>query len=1084
MRGQALVLMGLVLAAAVAVFFLAYSSLLRTPASSPVRGGLGYIAAGWPDYVKALGRYADYSASLTSFALGRFALDVGLYGRPGDSKWLQFNETARRANASLTSMREWLAAALIDARPAPPYYTYAGFNGTLGPYPLAADYSNWNWTILTAGLCGGRYRLRPLGLKYARFVAYSYVDVSSDYVLTYAGHTSDIVTPGVGYNEILSDILRMGSLDGKFVLLALDASNPPCDADINAFAQWLRSRIYPLPWYAEISTCPFCLLHFRVPPGFLQRNKASEVLILYSDAGVPSDGTLFALSSGPSEVPIQVSAPPPAGAANCNPWYACGSAKAVFTQFFDAYDIAAWDKSAVRTTTQCYPNPVSGGVSSSGVSVVTDPRYLPPLSNIRAVARVYATYLAGTTNWAFNVYKQIQSPPPVGFKVEALALPESVQWIRPARLDLYYASDPSTTHPICASFYGVQVVNPAVVWSMWSSGSGVWNGRTWDWGYTVYSGTRWYLMSVAAAPSGSVRWEVYLYNSTGRPVKLLGFTSRTSSPVSSFYITIGSAIVDNPGSATSPWTEAAYYAYVRVRPWVYPEPSVYLAPVGLPPMAYPARNDVVALDTSQTRVRLEVLANVTAAMLYNLDVVTSANASAKILRSYSVVRAHDVTWVYYVNVSHTQYRAALSSQFFVYYVLGNSPRNYSVATALMSYGDYWAVFNVSYTVPRGASHVLLISIPGSVTARLAVTAARPQAYYLRQGQGPYAYYVMNWGDAPLVLYAPWDGVSNFDDGSQYNIGVAGYFGAMYPVTNGRDKWRVVVVPPGGLVNFTSPYSDIYQWAPGWERQYLTQIQPPCSSPTLYRLYVPTNVTTDYYVIPIDRPPVLSTTMSVYYFAGGTWQLASYALERDLSGNIKPRLWVRINAQFGSLDYRSTLIALCPSGGAEGGLNAVFGAGRYGTASVPASVSGLAALSTFPDGFSVEVVPSSSQVSVGLSNGTSLPAYSQCSSTWTHVAIYYTGSTYWWNFDGFCFDRHIWEQAGGTPYLFSISVARQFVLFRMYDANFDPSKMWRRSYPNAPVSLGRPLTAFSYIVAGGNFRWYIRPFAWPEPFVVR
>ncbi|MEZ0319183.1 MAG: hypothetical protein ABWK05_04210 [Pyrobaculum sp.] len=1088
MRGQALILAGLVLSFAVAVVLFAYSSLLKMPSSSPASGGLGYIAASWPDYVKALGRYLDYSASIASFALGRSALDVGLYGRPGDAKWLQFNETAKRINASLAGLREWLANALIDVAPAPPLYNYGGFNGTLGPYPLAADYSNWNLTILTKGVCGGRFKMRVLGGKYARFVVYSYVDVPTEYVLTYAGHTSDITTLGVGYNEILSDILRMGSLDNKFALFAVDLSNPPCSADLNTFAQWLRSRIQPLPWYAEISTCPFCLLHFRVPPNFLQRNKASEVLIVY---GSFNPTTPFAVSDGVNEAPIQIDTPPPSGASNCNPWYVCGSAKAVFPQFFDANDIAGWSKAVVRTTSQCYPNPVSGGVASSGVSVTTDPRYVPPLSIIRASARVYATYLAGTKNYAFNVYKQVSWSASVGFKVEALVLPESTQGIRPARLDLYYQSAPSTTHPICANFYGVQVVNPSIAWAAWrtTSQGGVWNGRTWDWGYSIPSGAQWYLMSVAVGVDGTVRWEVYHYNSTGRPLKLLGYTSRVYSGLSSFYIVLGSAIVDNPGSTSSAWTEAAYYAYVRVRPWVYPEPSVYLAPVGPPPLAYPARNDVVAVDKSELRVRIGAKVNITAALIYGLDAVTSMNASAQLIGFNRVDNVHDVTWVYYVNVSHTQYRAALSSQFFVYYVLGNSPKNRTVdAFSLLQYGDYWAVFNVSFRVPRGASHALLVSVPGSVTARLAVSAAKPRAYYMRIGaQAPYTYYVVNWGDAPIVLYAPWDGVSNFDDGSQYNTGVAGYFGAVYPTTNGRDKWRVIVIPPGGLVKFTSTASDIAGWAPSWARPYLTQIQPPCSQPEVYRVYIPTNITTSYYVVAVDNPSTFTSKMSVWYFIDGSWQQANYLREKDLSDSrTQPRLWVRIEAQPGQLDYKSLLLALCSSGGSEAGFDQVFGKGRWGKVSkgeVP-DIGAYANLVQFPDGFSVEVVPSSSAVSVGLSNSTSLPSYRQCSTSWTHVAIYYIDDKqYWWNFDGFCFDRHIWESVGGTPYLFSLSVSRQFVLFRMYDASFEPGKTWKRSYPNAP-SIGRALTAFRYVVVGVDFRWVIRPFAWPEPFVVK
>jgi hypothetical protein len=142
------------------------------------------------------------------------------------------------------------------------------------------------------------------------------------------------------------------------------------------------------------------------------------------------------------------------------------------------------------------------------------------------------------------------------------------------------------------------------------------------------------------------------------------------------------------------------------------------------------------------------------------------------------------------------------------------------------------------------------------------------------------------------------------------------------------------------------------------------------------------------------------------------------------------------------------------------------------------------LATYPDGFTVDLRPTSSSIgSWGLANATSLPS-SSCSIGQSHVAIYYTGGTplYWWHFDGFCFDRHIWEMQGDTPYFASISLSRQFVLYCMWTSSFDEAEMWRRSYPNAPVSLNRPYVAYQCVVAQFGFEWRIRPFAWPEPYV--
>gem|GEM_PF-6543430 len=180
-----------------------------------------------------------------------------------------------------------------------------------------------------------------------------------------------------------------------------------------------------------------------------------------------------------------------------------------------------------------------------------------------------------------------------------------------------------------------------------------------------------------------------------------------------------------------------------------------------------------------------------------------------------------------------------------------------------------------------------------------------------------------------------------------------------------------------------------------------------------------------------------------------------------------------------------LAVLCPASASSENKDATFGSGNYGTASSSASIGAKASLATFPDGFTVDLRPTSSSSirSWGLANTTSLPS-SSCSVGQSHVAIYYTGSSppYWWHFDGFCFDRHIWEKQGGTPYFASISLSRQFVMYRMWTSSFDETGMWRRSYPNAPENLNRPYVAYQYVVAQFGFEWRIRPFAWPEPYV--
>ena len=445
---------------------------------------------------------------------------------------------------------------------------------------------------------------------------------------------------------------------------------------------------------------------------------------------------------------------------------------------------------------------------------------------------------------------------------------------------------------------------------------------------------------------------------------------------------------------------------------------------------------------------------------------------------------------YLINVTHSEPRAALSSQFFVYYVLGNSPRNTTATWTLYDYGDRWARFNVTFTVPRRAPFAILISVSGSIIAKLAVSDAKPRVYYLPRpnSDGSYTYYVMNYGDGVAVFYMPWGTVQSFDDSwDPRSLGYAGYFGALYNVTNGRERWQVLVVPPGGLVKFkTPPQTDLR--SPTWQETYVTRIgMPTCTPLGIYRLMVPTNITTSYYIFAIDGVTA-SSLRAVHVFGphtGGVWRSAPFYIEEGPTGAPR-RVWVRVDAPPGSIDYSGMLAVLCQGQGSSGSKHETFGSGNYDTASRHAFIGARANLATFPDGFTVDLRPMSSSFiggSWGLANATSLPSIS-CSVGQSHVAIYRTGSSppYWWHFDGFCFDRHIWEKQGGTPYFASISLSRQFVLYRMWTSDFNEAGMWRRSYPNAPVNLNRPYVAYQYVVADFGFEWRIRPFAWPEPYV--
>jgi hypothetical protein len=178
---------------------------------------------------------------------------------------------------------------------------------------------------------------------------------------------------------------------------------------------------------------------------------------------------------------------------------------------------------------------------------------------------------------------------------------------------------------------------------------------------------------------------------------------------------------------------------------------------------------------------------------------------------------------------------------------------------------------------------------------------------------------MNYGDGVAVFYMPWSTVQSFDDGRDpKSLGYAGYFGALYNVTNGRERWQVLVVPPGGLVKFKTPaQTDLTYYSPTWQVPYITQIPMPCQPLAVYRLLVPTNITTNYYIFTINGVPaaMLNNLRAVYIFGphtGGIPSSAPFYIERSPTGALLPRVWVRVDAPPGSLHYSGMLAILCPA----------------------------------------------------------------------------------------------------------------------------------------------------------------------------
>jgi hypothetical protein len=142
MRGQALILAGLILTVAVVAVMAALHTAQSSPAVAFGKPSYGYISRSWPDLVKTAGGYLSYVASQTGLTLARGSLDVGLYGRPWDAYWLHYNETQRRASADLASMSAAMSYLQVNVSGGV-WYRVRGFNGTLGPYPFAAAAPRW-----------------------------------------------------------------------------------------------------------------------------------------------------------------------------------------------------------------------------------------------------------------------------------------------------------------------------------------------------------------------------------------------------------------------------------------------------------------------------------------------------------------------------------------------------------------------------------------------------------------------------------------------------------------------------------------------------------------------------------------------------------------------------------------------------------------------------------------------------------------------------------------------------------------------------------------------------------------------------
>jgi len=1096
MRGQLILLTAFIAAVAVAAIMAAQIALQMGSYSAGARTGYGIYAKAWPEVVDLADSHVLQATAKASAQLSTAATTAGLYAWLSDlpyytAKWYTNNALSLLKTALLP------IGAQLDFKY---LVSYTGFNGTLGPYPQAVEYSSqWNLDPVRSG-----FLTIPGATLYRLVVTWQSDDYGGYYVVTYGAHVSEPGAAGEVYNVALADLLRkLGEADPKSSLFAFLVDSQTC-------------ALYQLPWWAEIKYCPLCLLHVRLPssgevPGFkLERGKAVEVLLVFipnlqgDEVPVLKSGSCAGgqqqIVSAVVKVNKDVNNQPKAVFASSvfydpqDNYYLKYYGTPYFWDYSDIRDI--WKRNGVRTYSTCYPNPVSGGVISGSVTDVYDSGY-------GQLAYIYADYYAGTKNWGFNVfYGPLDVSPSTsgwrGFAVEALVKPLRKDTIRPARLDLfYYSSDPSTTHPICSNLFAVQAVSPAIVWAnQRSATNGVWNGRTWDDAGVIALASQWYLYSLAA-DSSKVVYSVYDYNAT-RPLKRLGIKTWQGNPWGTtwkFYIVLGSAIVDNPASSTSPWREEAYYAYVRVRPWVDPPPSVSLAPVGETPLARPGRVDVVALSTAKVEANINASGSVGLANVESLNISRVIGLSVKVV-DWSVDRnnPNQDRYHYRVRVESTIPRGAVAAQFTLFYSLGSTYVNTTCVggpctATLAEYLGYSggrdiAEWEVDFTVPKRASHALFVNVFGS---KVAVSTTQPKLYALSL-QGGKTWYLINEGDGTGVLYIPWkksgqQGCTRWlADYNPRDPRFIGVYDVKYKCPNCGpcESWTVVLIPPGSLVrlDFTDSVtiSDLNTFRAQWQLSILQVPQPSCSNPTYLRVYIPGNVSLSRYVLYVPKSVGLSTSSQILRLDPASlqpWvQLKYYSQEG---------LWIRLD---GSLTRRGVVLAVCPSGGTSSNPTLIFD--RYLQLALYTSGWYRAQvdldMANYPDGFTVIYFTGGTDDNaiVALRVDGNPQAYCSGDTPRGDLSILdadqTTNRAWRWHYDTFCFDRHIWESQPSNPgniMVFTISASKEMALYQMWDSY---SGRWVRSYPNTEGYIG-----FKYVYANRPYYIAVAPFTWPRPY---
>ncbi|MFN7106502.1 MAG: hypothetical protein ACK4M3_07990, partial [Pyrobaculum sp.] len=354
--------------------------------------------------------------------------------------------------------------------------------------------------------------------------------------------------------------------------------------------------------------------------------------------------------------------------------------------------------------------------------------------------------------------------------------------------------------------------------------------------------------------------------------------------------------------------EAARYAYVRIRPYVEPPPSIAFSRLEYPPLARPSRVDIVATRSGRIYSEAVLRGGIGLTGVENLTIVRRVSLNATIVNAATVSRGpNQATYVYTIAVNSTVPRGTLSASFSLFYNLGSTYVNKTCPSELCSvtlskyYGYFGGVdraeYNITFTIPTWVSHAVVVNIFG---ARVALSNTKPQLYALRLGR---SYYIINEGNGTAVFTIPWDG------GQKPVVDISptdSRYVAIFDVST-TIRQTVVLIPPGSVVNITfrTPPTQLDSYLPPWQRP-VTPISQPCQSPKYVRIYFPGNASLQYYTLLIHDSG-FSQTPSARAFIGGGW--TPLRVYREGTG----RLWIRVSTPGGPLSGRSALVALCGGG---------------------------------------------------------------------------------------------------------------------------------------------------------------------------